>query len=90
MSRGGKLFGDYALKVITETNESWNKLIKRSIPAGELPLAYIHLDYAVVRTLKIQRLCPCEEASPHVQPSFVPLDSGRFGGNPLRADKVPG
>ncbi|KAE9599321.1 putative inorganic diphosphatase [Lupinus albus] len=30
---------DYALKVITETNESWNKLIKRSIPAGELSLA---------------------------------------------------
>ncbi|KAG4960595.1 hypothetical protein AAZX31_13G235600 [Glycine max] len=29
---------DYALKVITETNESWNKLIKRSIPAGELSL----------------------------------------------------
>ncbi|RDX96040.1 Soluble inorganic pyrophosphatase 6, chloroplastic [Mucuna pruriens] len=30
---------DYALKVITETNESWNKLVKRSIPAGELSLA---------------------------------------------------
>ncbi|KAE9595045.1 hypothetical protein Lal_00041254 [Lupinus albus] len=30
---------DYALKVIKETNESWNKLIKRSIPAGELSLA---------------------------------------------------
>ncbi|KAK7331795.1 hypothetical protein VNO80_28535 [Phaseolus coccineus] len=30
---------EYALKVITETNESWNKLIKRSIPAGELSLA---------------------------------------------------
>lgn len=29
---------DYALKVISETNESWNKLIKRSIPAGELSL----------------------------------------------------
>ncbi|KAL2346371.1 hypothetical protein Fmac_000371 [Flemingia macrophylla] len=29
---------DYALKVITETNESWNKLVKRSIPAGELSL----------------------------------------------------
>ncbi|KAG4948344.1 hypothetical protein AAZX31_15G059200 [Glycine max] len=29
---------DYALKVIKETNESWNKLIKRSIPAGELSL----------------------------------------------------
>ncbi|TKY71554.1 Soluble inorganic pyrophosphatase 6 [Spatholobus suberectus] len=29
---------DYALKVIEETNESWNKLIKRSIPAGELSL----------------------------------------------------
>ncbi|CAL0300841.1 unnamed protein product [Lupinus luteus] len=30
---------DYALKVIKETNESWSKLIKRSIPAGELSLA---------------------------------------------------
>nr|QLC27661.1 soluble inorganic pyrophosphatase [Pyrus x bretschneideri] len=30
---------DYALKVITETNESWAKLVKRSIPAGELSLA---------------------------------------------------
>lgn len=30
---------DYALKVITETNESWAKLIKRSVPAGELSLA---------------------------------------------------
>ncbi|KAL4338830.1 hypothetical protein HN51_049064 [Arachis hypogaea] len=29
---------DYALKVIKETNESWSKLIKRSIPAGELSL----------------------------------------------------
>ncbi|KAF9675750.1 hypothetical protein SADUNF_Sadunf09G0065400 [Salix dunnii] len=29
---------DYALKVITEANESWAKLIKRSIPAGELSL----------------------------------------------------
>ncbi|XP_024967471.1 soluble inorganic pyrophosphatase 6, chloroplastic-like [Cynara cardunculus var. scolymus] len=29
---------DYALKVIAETNESWSKLIKRSIPAGELSL----------------------------------------------------
>ncbi|KAF5181780.1 Inorganic pyrophosphatase [Thalictrum thalictroides] len=29
---------DYALKVITETNESWAKLMKRSIPAGELSL----------------------------------------------------
>ncbi|MED6169515.1 Soluble inorganic pyrophosphatase 6, chloroplastic [Stylosanthes scabra] len=29
---------DYALKVIEETNESWTKLIKRSIPAGELSL----------------------------------------------------
>ncbi|KAI0497637.1 hypothetical protein KFK09_020870 [Dendrobium nobile] len=29
---------DYALKVITETNESWAKLIKRSVPAGELSL----------------------------------------------------
>lgn len=28
----------YALKVIAETNDSWNKLIKRSIPAGELSL----------------------------------------------------
>ncbi|XP_073048007.1 soluble inorganic pyrophosphatase 6, chloroplastic-like [Primulina eburnea] len=30
---------DFALKVITETNESWAKLVKRSIPAGELSLA---------------------------------------------------
>ncbi|KAM1382047.1 hypothetical protein TB2_033865 [Malus domestica] len=30
---------DYALKVITETNESWAKLVKRSIPAGDLSLA---------------------------------------------------
>ncbi|OIV96106.1 hypothetical protein TanjilG_13038 [Lupinus angustifolius] len=30
---------DYALKVIKETNESWNKLVKRSVPAGELSLA---------------------------------------------------
>ncbi|KAJ9705453.1 hypothetical protein PVL29_003475 [Vitis rotundifolia] len=29
---------DYALKVINETNESWAKLVKRSIPAGELSL----------------------------------------------------
>ncbi|GAB4853376.1 Soluble inorganic pyrophosphatase 6, chloroplastic [Ancistrocladus abbreviatus] len=29
---------DYALKVITETNESWANLVKRSIPAGELSL----------------------------------------------------
>ncbi|KAL9243706.1 hypothetical protein vseg_017562 [Gypsophila vaccaria] len=29
---------DYALKVITETNESWAKLVKRSIGAGELSL----------------------------------------------------
>ncbi|XP_057433528.1 soluble inorganic pyrophosphatase 6, chloroplastic-like [Lotus japonicus] len=29
---------DYALKVITETNESWSRLIKRSIHAGELSL----------------------------------------------------
>nr|ATJ00691.1 soluble inorganic pyrophosphatase 7 [Hevea brasiliensis] len=29
---------DYALKVITETNESWAKLVKRSIPAGDLSL----------------------------------------------------
>ncbi|XP_010943167.1 soluble inorganic pyrophosphatase 6, chloroplastic [Elaeis guineensis] len=29
---------DYALKVITETNESWAKLVKRSVPAGELSL----------------------------------------------------
>ncbi|GAB2292068.1 Soluble inorganic pyrophosphatase 6, chloroplastic [Dionaea muscipula] len=29
---------DYALKVITETNESWMKLVKRSIPSGELSL----------------------------------------------------
>ncbi|KAF8019705.1 hypothetical protein BT93_G0410 [Corymbia citriodora subsp. variegata] len=28
----------YALKVITETNESWAKLVKRSIPSGELSL----------------------------------------------------
>ncbi|KAK8942374.1 hypothetical protein KSP39_PZI009171 [Platanthera zijinensis] len=30
---------DYALKVIRETNESWAKLIKRSVPAGQLSLA---------------------------------------------------
>ncbi|XP_073126289.1 soluble inorganic pyrophosphatase 6, chloroplastic [Henckelia pumila] len=30
---------DFALKIITETNESWAKLVKRSIPAGELSLA---------------------------------------------------
>ncbi|XP_048422309.1 soluble inorganic pyrophosphatase 6, chloroplastic-like, partial [Pyrus x bretschneideri] len=30
---------DYALKVIAETNESWAKLVKRSIPAGDLALA---------------------------------------------------
>ncbi|KAL5704203.1 inorganic diphosphatase [Ranunculus cassubicifolius] len=30
---------EYALKVITETNESWAKLMKRTIPAGELSLA---------------------------------------------------
>ncbi|KAK1359155.1 Inorganic diphosphatase [Heracleum sosnowskyi] len=30
---------DYALKVITETNESWAKLVKRSVPAGELSLS---------------------------------------------------
>nr|GMD07224.1 soluble inorganic pyrophosphatase 6, chloroplastic-like [Ipomoea batatas]GMD08788.1 soluble inorganic pyrophosphatase 6, chloroplastic-like [Ipomoea batatas] len=29
---------DYALKVITETNESWAKLVQRSIPSGELSL----------------------------------------------------
>ncbi|KAI4299208.1 hypothetical protein L6164_032688 [Bauhinia variegata] len=29
---------DYALKVITETKESWNKLVKRSIPSGDLSL----------------------------------------------------
>ena len=29
---------DYALKVIAETNESWAKLVKRSIPAGEVLL----------------------------------------------------
>ncbi|XP_049401130.1 soluble inorganic pyrophosphatase 6, chloroplastic-like [Solanum stenotomum] len=29
---------DYALKVIMETNESWAKLVKRSIPAGDLSL----------------------------------------------------
>ncbi|XP_074584340.1 LOW QUALITY PROTEIN: soluble inorganic pyrophosphatase 6, chloroplastic-like [Curcuma longa] len=29
---------DYALKVITETNESWAKLMKRSAPAGDLSL----------------------------------------------------
>ncbi|KAJ4747335.1 hypothetical protein LUZ62_024994 [Rhynchospora pubera] len=30
---------DYALKVIKETNESWEKLMKRSVPSGELSLA---------------------------------------------------
>ncbi|GMP38735.1 hypothetical protein CsSME_00009875 [Camellia sinensis var. sinensis] len=29
---------DYALKVISETNESWAKLVKRSVPPGELSL----------------------------------------------------
>lgn len=29
---------DYALKIIAETNESWAKLVKRSVPAGELSL----------------------------------------------------
>ncbi|XP_043709086.1 soluble inorganic pyrophosphatase 6, chloroplastic-like [Telopea speciosissima] len=29
---------DYALKVITETNEAWAKLMKRSVPSGELSL----------------------------------------------------
>ncbi|KAK4491174.1 hypothetical protein RD792_001905 [Penstemon davidsonii] len=29
---------DYALKVINEANESWAKLVKRSVPAGELSL----------------------------------------------------
>ncbi|XP_010546358.1 PREDICTED: soluble inorganic pyrophosphatase 6, chloroplastic-like [Tarenaya hassleriana] len=29
---------DYALKVIHETNESWAKLVKRSVPAGDLSL----------------------------------------------------
>ncbi|THU51423.1 hypothetical protein C4D60_Mb06t30890 [Musa balbisiana] len=29
---------DYALKVITETNESWTKLMRRSVPAGDLSL----------------------------------------------------
>ncbi|KAK1295983.1 hypothetical protein QJS10_CPB15g01284 [Acorus calamus] len=33
-----KHFPDSALKVITETNESWAKLIKRNVPAGELSL----------------------------------------------------
>jgi inorganic pyrophosphatase len=28
----------YALKVILETNEAWAKLVKRSVPAGELSL----------------------------------------------------
>ncbi|CAA6657619.1 unnamed protein product [Spirodela intermedia] len=30
---------EYALKVIAETNESWAKLVRRSVPAGELSLA---------------------------------------------------
>jgi len=30
---------EYALKVIEETNESWEKLVKRNSPAGELSLA---------------------------------------------------
>ena len=29
---------DYALKVITETNESWAKLVKRSVRGGDLSL----------------------------------------------------
>ncbi|KAI8026829.1 hypothetical protein LOK49_LG02G00723 [Camellia lanceoleosa] len=32
------IYIDYALKVITETNESWAKLVKRSVPLGELSL----------------------------------------------------
>uniref|UniRef100_A0A2N9J0Z1 inorganic diphosphatase n=1 Tax=Fagus sylvatica TaxID=28930 RepID=A0A2N9J0Z1_FAGSY len=30
---------NYAIRVITETHDSWAKLIKRSVPAGELSLA---------------------------------------------------
>lgn len=30
---------EYALKVIAETNESWAKLVRRAVPAGELSLA---------------------------------------------------
>jgi len=30
---------DYTLKIIEETNEAWAKLVKRSVPAGELSLA---------------------------------------------------
>ncbi|KAJ8571115.1 hypothetical protein K7X08_038087 [Anisodus acutangulus] len=37
---------DYALKVITETNESWAKLVKRSISAGDLSLVYLLIDKA--------------------------------------------
>jgi hypothetical protein len=29
---------EYALKIIAETNEAWAKLVKRSVPAGELSL----------------------------------------------------
>lgn len=41
---------DYALKVITETNESWAKLVKRNIGAGELSLVW---DYAVAMLLHL-------------------------------------
>jgi len=32
------LLQDYALKIIQETNESWAKLVKRSVDAGDLSL----------------------------------------------------
>lgn len=32
------LLQDYALKIIHETNESWAKLVKRSVDAGDLSL----------------------------------------------------
>ncbi|KAF2564521.1 hypothetical protein F2Q70_00014159 [Brassica cretica] len=33
-----KHFPDYAMKIIHETNESWAKLVKRSVDAGDLSL----------------------------------------------------
>ncbi|KAL9251129.1 Soluble inorganic pyrophosphatase 6, chloroplastic-like protein, partial [Drosera capensis] len=43
---------DYALKVINETNEAWAKLVKRSIPSGELSLEtqYQALVHAILST----------------------------------------
>ncbi|CAA2956693.1 soluble inorganic pyrophosphatase 6, chloroplastic-like [Olea europaea subsp. europaea] len=46
---------DYALKVITETNESWAKLVTRSISPGELSLLYVFVASLVRR--KKQKFC---------------------------------